>query len=270
MNICIAGKNNIAVKSLEYLILSKIININDIFVCPIENDLGMDTWQLSLRKFAEVNNLKIIKLNELYDIENLVFISLEYDKIIKPSLFKTKKLFNIHFSHLPKYKGMFTSIWPILNGELRSGVTLHKIDSGIDTGDIIAQYKFDIDINDTARDLYFKYLDYGLQLFKDFIKNIVNNNYSYIKQPYLNSSYYSKNSIDFNNIKIDLIKTSFEIHNQIRAFIFPEYQLPMLNGHYLTKSELINEKIDAKYYEKRGNKIILSGVDSYKVILDVL
>ena len=53
---------------------------------------------------------------------------------------------------------MYTSCLPILNGETITGVTLHKIDSGIDTGYIIKQKVFKININDTARDLYLKYL----------------------------------------------------------------------------------------------------------------
>ena len=59
-------------------------------------------------------------------------------EIIKTKNFKSNKLFNLHFSLLPSYKGMHTSAFPILNGEKYSGVTIHKIDNGIDTGDIIA------------------------------------------------------------------------------------------------------------------------------------
>ena len=61
---------------------------------------------------------------------------------------------------------MYTSALPIINNELETGVTLHKIDSGIDTGDIIDQIKFKIENNFTARDLYFKYLFYSKELLK--------------------------------------------------------------------------------------------------------
>ena len=85
---------------------------------------------------------KIISLNQAYRIPNLIFISIHYDKIIKIENFKTKNLYNFHFSLLPKYKGMHTGAHPIINGENYSGVTLHKIDNGIDTGDVIDQIKF--------------------------------------------------------------------------------------------------------------------------------
>ena len=34
---------------------------------------------------------------------------------------------------------MYTSLWPILNGDCVAGVSLHQIDAGIDTGDVIVQ-----------------------------------------------------------------------------------------------------------------------------------
>ncbi|WP_336526414.1 hypothetical protein [Campylobacter sp. P0109] len=40
------------------------------------------------------------------------------------------------------------------------------MDNGIDTGDIIDQIKFEIDLNDTARDLYLKYIENSFILFK--------------------------------------------------------------------------------------------------------
>ena len=48
----------------------------------------------------------------------------------------------IFISLLPKYRGVFTSTNVILNNEKTTGVTFHKIDKGIDTGDIIGQKSF--------------------------------------------------------------------------------------------------------------------------------
>ena len=74
-----------------------------------------------------------------------MFISLEYHRLIDPLKFVTSKLYNPHFSLLPAYKGMYTSALPLLNDEKDAGVTLHHIDSGIDTGDIIDQIIFPIE-----------------------------------------------------------------------------------------------------------------------------
>jgi len=270
MKICIAGKNQIAINAVQYLLETLNFSKEDVLICINKSDKGIDSWQPSFKLFANKNYLKIVSLNELYDIEDLIFISLEFDRIIKTKKFKTDKLFNIHFSLLPAYKGMYTSVLPILNGEEFSGVTLHKINDGIDTGDIIAYKKFKIEITDTARDLYIKYLEHGINLFKEQINDIISGNYNAKQQNCIGSTYYSKVSIDFNNIKIDLRKTSFQIHNQIRAFIFEEYQLPEINGKKIKKSFLTNEKIERNFYSEDNKKIILSGIDGFKIILETI
>jgi len=263
--VCIAGKNDIAVNSTDYLINKLRICKKDIMVIPNTTDAGRDTWQKSLRKFAIDNDIRIVYLDNIFGIENLVFISLEFDKLINPRLFKSRSLFNIHFSLLPRYKGVYTSIFPILNGENEAGVTLHLIDEGIDTGDIIAQKRFPIDINDTSRDLYFKFLHYGFELYIENIENLLSNDFNSFLQSNIGASYFSRKSIDFNKIEIDFSKTSFEVHNQIRAFIFKEYQLPEINGVKVKKSILTNEKIEKKYFNEIKEKFIISGTDGLKI-----
>lgn len=244
MKICIAGKNNIASDILEYLIFKKGISKNDILVCCTKNDAGKNGWQRSLRFTADLLGVKEVKLEELYDISDLVFLSLEFDRIVRPALFKTNKLFNIHFSLLPKYKGMNTAIFPILNNEKYGGVTFHKIDNGIDTGEIIAQKRFVIDSEDTSRCLYLKNLNNGTQLVKECIDKYLSCNFecSSIAQSVEESSYYSNRSIDYGNIQIDLHQTALYIHNQIRAYNFREYQLPVVFGKKIRFCEITKNR----------------------------
>jgi len=189
--------------------------------------------------------------------------------LIKPSLFKSKSLFNIHFSALPKFKGMYTSVLPILYAETSSGVTLHKIDIGIDTGDIIDQIIFPINDNTTCKDLYQHYLDNSLVLLKKNVKSLIENNYSSSKQNSQQSSYFSKKSIDFSDIKIDLNKTAFEIHNQFRAFTFREYQLPKYNDWNIFKTKITQTKNEFKpgnLLHEDDSHFLLSTID-YNIIL---
>lgn len=265
--ICIAGKNDIAVNALSYLVNEINISPNNLCVTLNRTETFKDTWQKSLYVEANKHNVKVVDLNELYNIENLIFISLEYDRIVKPEKFKTKYLYNMHFSKLPKYKGMYTSVMPILNGESECGVTFHKLDAGIDTGDIIKQKVFPVPIDYTARNLYFDYLKYGFELFKEVIEDVLTFNINSCAQSVFDSSYYSKKVIDFKNIQIDFNKTSFEIHNQVRAFIFPEYQLPKINNCEIVKSVLTADKLEYNYFEETEDKFIISGIDGYKIEL---
>ena len=261
-NVCIAGNFNIAIDCTKILIK----NIKNLNLCTIvnENDLGQDHFQNSFKKFCLKNKIKIIKLQEAYLIKDLIFISIHFDKIIDTKKFLSKRLYNIHFSLLPKYKGMHTTAWPIINGEEFSGVTLHKIDNGIDTGPIISQIKFPIKISDNAEKVFKNYIKYGTFIFKKNYKKLFANNLNLIRQKKLSSSYYSKNSLDFKNIKIDFNKTAFEIHNFIRAFTFEYYQLVKFRKKNIKKSKILNTKNFKKpgtIIKMNNKKIIVTTID---------
>lgn len=172
----------------------------------------------------------------------MIFLSLEFDRIIIPEKFKTDKLYNIHFSLLPEYKGVYTSAWPILNGEEYTGVTLHKIDNGIDTGNIIDKKKITIGEDTTSQQLYNLYIENGTEVVLKNIQNILENKVEDTPQSSNKSTYYSKKSIDYANLKIDLNKTAYEIHNQIRAFSFPAFQLPQIDGISFYGSKILEHK----------------------------
>lgn len=246
MKVCIAGKNDIAVESTEFLLREGLVDSDSLVVCFNDTDAGVDTFQRSFRHYAETRHLREVKLGDLYDIEELIFISLEFDKIVPVKRFFSKALYNIHFSLLPKYRGMYTSALPILHGEKFTGVTLHEIDAGIDTGDIVEQIMFEIDSGDNSRDLYFKYIDYGIELFKSNARKILHRDYIATKQPLEGASYFSRQSVDFTNLKVDLNKTAFEVRNQIRAYSFEEYQLPVVYGYPISHTELMENRSSHK------------------------
>lgn len=130
---------------------------------------GINAWQKSAKWFAEINSIEIVELKDVYEIEDMLFLSTELDRIIRSEKFKTKELYNIHFSMLPKYKGCFTTIMPILNGEESTCVTLHRMRVGIDTGEIVEQKEIKIEDSDSSFDIYKKCIKNGTEL---IIKNL--------------------------------------------------------------------------------------------------
>ena len=60
-------------------------------------------------------------------------------------------VWGIHASLLPNYAGGAPLVWAIINGETQTGVTLFRMDSGVDDGDIIYQRKLSIDEKDTIK-----------------------------------------------------------------------------------------------------------------------
>jgi methionyl-tRNA formyltransferase len=237
--IVIAGKNDIAVWGLRQLVA--LVGKDNLAVVLNQTDDGVNKWQKSLRYFSSAWGVKQITLNEAQECAD-IFLSLEFDRLIRPNEFSTKQLINIHFSLLPKYKGMFTSTWPILNNETSSGVTLHVIDDGIDTGPIIDQHFFSINPKATSRDLYLSYTTAAISVLQRNLSGILNGRCISVDQPFTGATYYSKKSLDYSNSEIDLRKTAAEVLLFVRAFCFREYQLPCLGGRKVVRAEILSKE----------------------------
>lgn len=179
--IVVAGKNNIAVAALNHLIFDLGMPVQEIAAVCNQTETGLDHWQMSLRKRASELKVKELTLEQA-EKDASCFFSIEFDRIVRPVRFSTDRIFNIHFSLLPKYKGMYTSIWPILNGDSHSGCTLHLIDPGIDTGDSIDQLAFELSEEDCSADLYLKYIKCSVELFLRNASYLLNQDWRATKQ----------------------------------------------------------------------------------------
>ncbi len=95
-----------------------------------------------------------IKLKNLDNINSIV--SFGYRHIISEEILKKKKnIINLHISYLPYNKGAHPNFWSFAENT-PSGVTIHKINKEIDTGNIIYQKLLDFDLNKNRRKLTFK------------------------------------------------------------------------------------------------------------------
>ena len=93
-------------------------------------------------------------------------LSVLFDYILKPEVIDIPihGCINLHLSLLPWNRGQYPNVWSIVEGT-PSGVTLHYIDEGIDTGDIIAQQEVDVEPIDTGETLYKKLEEASIDLF---------------------------------------------------------------------------------------------------------
>src|SRR2546427_25871 len=89
-----------------------------------------------------------------------------YGQILPRSILDSPRFgcINVHTSLLPKYRGAAPIQWAILNGESETGVTIMKMDAGLDTGDILTQEKTPIHPQDTAETLHDRLADLGAEL----------------------------------------------------------------------------------------------------------
>lgn len=132
--------------------------------------------------------------------------------------------FNIHGSLLPHYRGRAPVNWAILNGEKKTGLTLHEMVEKPDAGAIIDQKECTIDLFDTAGDITKKLSPLLHQLLKDNIDNILLN--QIIKKPFdiQTGSYYSGRSQKDSEIHVDQME-AYAVHNLVRA-LQPSPQYP--------------------------------------------
>ena len=162
-----------------------------------------------------------------------IFISILYDKILSKKFLQNKECYNFHPAILPNYAGVGTMTWSILNKETEHGITLHLIDEGIDTGDIIDIVKFSIDEDETAESLYEKTMKKMLGFFKNKLYIILNKNYKTYKQNLSKRKVYSYK--DLNKL--------LNLSNYMRATYFPKKSSP----YYYDKNK---EKVEISYENK--------------------
>ncbi len=74
-----------------------------------------------------------------------VVVMAGFTQILKaPLLERLPLVLNVHPSLLPRYRGPQPCFWIIANGEVESGVTVHRVEAGIDSGPILRQERFDL------------------------------------------------------------------------------------------------------------------------------
>ena len=143
-----------------------------------KNSLPLYTWLIQ-RANAAVYSEKI-SVSMMREINPSLVISYNYNYIIKPDViaFLNNKIINLHISLLPWNRGTSPNFWSFIE-DTPKGVTIHQIDSGLDTGAIIVQKQIFFDENvETLASSYQKLQDEIQELFKNNFYKIINQNYS--------------------------------------------------------------------------------------------
>ena len=89
------------------------------------------------------------------------------------------RVINIHPSLLPKYRGLNTHVRALESGDTEAGCTVHYVDSGVDTGPIIAQARVPIVKDDTIESLQARVLEAEHQIYPWVISKIAEGLISY-------------------------------------------------------------------------------------------
>jgi len=121
-----------------YKVLAKVANI-----LPINGYYSIEQlckhYGVDVKKVNNINAEDF--LHELSELDLDLVVSVAAPQVFKQRLIELPRYgcINIHGSTLPKYRGMLPNFWQIYNGEKNAGTTIHRINAGIDDGDILLQ-----------------------------------------------------------------------------------------------------------------------------------
>ncbi len=141
-----------------------------------------------------------------------------YGQILPQNLLELPRCgcLNVHTSLLPKYRGAAPIQWAILNDEPETGVTIMKMDAGLDTGEIISQCFTPIQAVDNAQTLHDRLAQLGAELLTRTIPDYVNGRLQPRPQPTEGASYAAK--IKKAHGQIDWNLSARTLWNRVRAF----------------------------------------------------
>jgi len=113
-------------------------------------------------------------VEELRKYPAQLFVVAAFGQILSKEILEMPPLgcINIHASLLPKYRGAAPIQWAILNGERETGVTLMRMDEGMDTGDMLAKTVVPIDKEETGGSLFEKLAAAGAQLLTETLPRL--------------------------------------------------------------------------------------------------
>ena len=172
-------------------------------------------------------------------------------EILKADLFDIPEygILNIHCGKLPNYRGRAPISRTIMNGEKYLTMTLHKIDEGVDSGDIIREKEIEINDEDDVNDIYNKCCECSGELVLEGLNDIINKTGEFKKQD-LTLKPKANKAISDEERKINWNDDIVKIHNLIRAITIPypcAYSTHKGDSYKFTKSEIFSkEKCNAR------------------------
>jgi len=174
MRLIFMGTPEFAAPGLNRLLEAPEFEIIGVFTQP---DRPIGRQQLltppPIKKIALAHNIAVFQPEkirlEIANIKKLkpdLIVVIAYGKIIPQEILDIPTLgcVNVHASLLPKYRGAACLNAPILNGDQETGITIMKMDAGLDTGPILRQAKIKLNGKETLEKLHDRLSELGAKL----------------------------------------------------------------------------------------------------------
>ena len=208
---------------------------------------------------AEENGIPVFQPNTLRDgsafeiLKDLnpdIIVVVAYGKILPEEILNLPKFgcVNGHASLLPKYRGASPIQWCIVCGENKTGITVMKMDKGMDTGDILSQCEVIIGEKETAEELFDRLAVISADLMLETIENI--ENITPVKQNEAEATYAP--IIRKEMALLDFSKSSKELYNAVRGYYSWPCAYFFLNGKRI---KVIEAEVGGKTNQKAGTVV---------------
>jgi methionyl-tRNA formyltransferase len=202
-------------------------------VCAVithQDDPHEHVWFESVGKLAQAAGVPVLSpdtpntpavVSHLRALHPDLLLSFYYRRLLCRALLAIPRLgaINLHGSLLPKYRGRAPVNWVLVNGETRTGVTLHHMIEQADAGDIIAQRVVPIAFEDTALTLFYKVAEAAVELFRETFPRIRAGIAARTPQDPAHATYFGGRTPD--DGRIDWASPALGLYNLVRAVTRP-------------------------------------------------
>jgi methionyl-tRNA formyltransferase len=224
LKVTLASSSEVSIPVLNYLHSSPDIELISVITNPDKaTGRGQGVSSNKVANWCEEFNVVVDKPTDPKELLDCVetrnpelLITVAYGHILKNEVLEKPKFgsINLHYSMLPAYRGAAPVQWAILNGDEITGVTVFKLDAGMDTGAIYVQKELAIAPNDSTVELLSKLNSLGVDLINETLKMIDNG-----ILPTTQSDVGISNAPKFakNDGEVNWSKDSKAIYNQFRA-----------------------------------------------------
>lgn len=178
--------------------------------------------EIALKHHLQVLQPKKIRdpevIAQLKEIPADLCVVVAFGQIIPKEILEMKKYgcINVHASLLPAYRGAAPIQWAVVDGLKETGVTIMQMDTGLDTGDMLAKVVVPLDEKETGGSLFDKLSTAGAKLCVETMELIEAGKVVPQKQGETTTEYAKMITKDLG--KIDFSKSAAEIERLIRGF----------------------------------------------------
>jgi methionyl-tRNA formyltransferase len=223
MKLLVLADGEVGEAILKWLILNHASDLSLVAHVGVNNEIAELSKQANIRLVVFNSSQQLFDLVKNDGLEFDLGLCLWWPKIIKEPLLSLPKhgFINTHPSLLPYNRGKHYNFWSIVE-RAPFGVTLHVVDDGVDTGDIVAQTVIPYTWEDTGKSLYMKAKLAMINLFQEVYPVLRTMDFPRTRQDSNVGSFHRASEIDAaSEIFLEKKYSARELLNLLRARTFP-------------------------------------------------